>query len=275
MINDHVLNCFPLIQDLKDQYVYFRMQGCSPEDARGQLMKTYAKELEDYDESLIVLSGIALAQWGVSELEESSKQNIMTLLENRIAETEENGEKRALNAILKSISTEQPKKKCMIRPGKSSYSLNWSIGDTFAHKLTHPDAEKAGILGWYLLFRKVGQYTDWKGKTIQLGYVTFCDDQSLPKTTEDLNKLGFLRVMARGKKWEYMVQVDIQSKRMENTLKFDWIGCFPDAVTPIDEASVDPRVTMPFYEGTEKIHNCPRYEDYYCYLYSKYGIGGI
>ena len=94
MINEHVLNCFPLIQDLKNQYVYFRMQGCSPEDARGQLMETYAKELEDYDESLIVLSGIALAQWGVSELEESSKQNIMTLLENRIAETEENGEKR-------------------------------------------------------------------------------------------------------------------------------------------------------------------------------------
>lgn len=275
MINKLVLEYFPLIDDINDQYVFFRTEGWSPEEAQGKIINAYADELNDYDESVVVLSGIALAQWDTSELEENTKQEVLLMLEKKIAEAEKDEERRAFRAVLKNLSKEKKSNKRITPSSRKSYSLDWSIGDTFAHKLTHPNAEKAGIFGCYLLFRKIGQYNDWKGRTIQLGYVTVCSDNHLPKTTEELNALGFLRVMSHGEKWEYMVQVNIQSKRTENTLKLEWIGCFPDALTPNDEIVVEPRVTMPFYDGTDKASNCPRYEDSCCHFYKKNGIGGI
>lgn len=274
MIYKRVIDSFPLIYDINEQYVVLREQGCTPEQARDRLMSDYVEELEDYDEKIVVLSGIALAQREYSELDETTKQRTLALLQENIAAEEEAERKRAFSDILRNLSKEPSGNKRIKPPSRKQYCLNWAIGDTFAHKLTHPIAENAGILGWYLLFRKVGQYTDYKGKEHQLGYVTLCPENLLPQSTAELNDLGFLRVMQAGKKWEYMVQLDVQSKRTENTLQLERIGCFPDAATPIDEVTSDPRVTMPFYDGIDKASNCPRYEDSCCLFYRWYGIGG-
>ena len=158
---------------------------------------------------------------------------------------------------------------------KRSYSINWAVGDTFAHQLTHPAAEKAGIHGWYLIFRKVGQYVNSKGQIIQLGYLTLCPSAELPQTAAELNALGYLRMMNHGEKWDYMVQVDVQSKRAENKLGMKWVGCFPDAASPKDETEICPVGSMPLFGGIDKNTSCPRYEDAVCRFYRWYGIGGV
>ena len=80
--------------------------------------------------------------------------------------------------------------------------------------------------------------------------------------------------MPHGDKWEYLVQVSIQSKRTENTLQFNRIGCFPDVGVPNDEQKTKPEVVMPLYSGTNQLTGLPEYEDVICRFYRNYGIGG-
>ena len=110
---------------------------------------------------------------------------------------------------------------------------------------------------------------------IQLGYLSVCPPKELPQTTKELNALGFLRVMSHGEKWDYLVQIDVQSKRTENSLAMKRIGYFPDAASPNDEMESSPEVTMPLFSGIDSKTGYPRYEDAICRFYRWYGVGKI
>ena len=273
MIHNQIFDFYPIIYDSYTNYTFLRNQGCSSDETLKQILNDYSQELDDEDDSFAVFSGIALAQRDYGDIDEHTKQAALELTNQRLFGAEEH-EKRVINSILRQLSKDASPSKSKKEPKKRSYSVNWAVGDTFCHRFTHPDSEKAGICGWFLLFRKVGEYIDWKGHPIQLGYLTLCPQDALPQTVEDLNELGFLRVMNHGKKWDYLVQADIQSKRAENALKMERIGCFPNAISPVDEMQSSPEVAMPLFSGIDKKIGCPRYEDVICSFYQWYGIGG-
>ena len=206
-------------------------------------------------------------------MDEHTKQTALELTNRRLIEAAEN-EKKVIKSILRQLSKETSPPKSKKATKKCSYSVSWVAGDTFCHRFTPPNSERAGIYGWFLLFRKVGEYIDWKGHPKQLGYLTVCQQDALPQTVEDLNELGFLRVMNHGKKWDYLVQADVQSKRTENALKMERNGCFPNAICPVDEMQSSPEVAMPLFSGIDKKTGCPRYEDVICSFYQWYVIGG-
>lgn len=274
MINTVILDLFPVISDILERYAFFRGQAILPEKSRDLLLSEYAREMEDEDDSIIVLAGIALAQWDCSELEEDAKKQIQALINRRLLVLSRDEEKEALTEILLQLSKTKPLTQKRNTLSNGTYSLRWAVGDTFSHQLTHPEAEKAGILGWYLLFRKVGSYNDNKGRKIQLGYVTICPPGNIPQTTQELNSLGFLHVMKHGRKWDYLVQIDVLSKRAEKNLQFVWIGRFIDAASPFDEMKSAPEVSMPLFDGIDNKTGCPRYESVFCRFYRWYGIGG-
>ena len=274
MIDTVILNSFPVIHDILERYAFFRGQDILPEKSCDLLLSEYAKEMEDEDDSIIVLAGIALAQWDFSELEEDNRKQVQAMIHRRLPMLARDEEKEALTDILLQLSKSKPPRQKRNAIPKGAYAPRWEDGDTFSHQLTHPEAEKAGILGWYLLFRKVGSYDDNRGRQIQLGYVTVCPPDQIPQTTKELNSLGFLRVMAHGGKWDYLVQIDAFSKRAEKNLQFHWIGSFLDAGSPNDEMQSDPEVSMPLFDGIDNETGCPRYERVFCRFYRWYGIGG-
>lgn len=275
MISHRILDVFPLVNDVSERYTFLRSRGYDPTESRQKTLEEFAREMEDEDDAVVVLSGIALSQWDAAELEEKTTRAVVPLIENRITQTDEIEEKRVFKLILQTISKEKKLPDRKKAPPKKIYANNWEIGDTFAHRLVHPDAEKAGIMGWYLLLRKTGCYENWKGNPIQLGYLTVCPESMLPRTTSELNSLGFLRVMNHGKKWDYLVQVNVQSKRAENALKLERIGRFMDAAAPVDEMECPPEVAMPFFGGIDKATGCPQYEDAICHFYKMYGLGCV
>ncbi len=82
------------------------------------------------------------------------------------------------------------------------------MGDTFIHKLTHPSAEKAGIMGWYAVFQKAAEYEDELKKVTQIVYV--CPE--IPRTQEEIYHLARVRFARRGKgKWEYLAQLTFKN----------------------------------------------------------------
>ena len=273
MLDTTIIDLFPLIHDILERYSFFRSQAISPVKSRDLLLSEYAREMDDEDDSIIVLAGIALAQWDYSELDEDVNKKVQAMIQKRLLEVKRDEEKEAFAGILLHLS-KKPLRQERKRLSKSLYSLQWKDGDTFSHLLTQPEAEKAGILGWYLLFRKVGHYNDINGRQIQLGYITICPPEKIPQTTKELNSLGYLHVMAHGEKWDYLVQIDVQSKRAEKNLEFKWIGSFIDAGNPSDEVQSNPEVAMPLFDGIDRKTGCPRYENVFCRFYRWYGIGG-
>lgn len=274
MINKQIVAFYPLIHEIYTKYIFFRNHNCSSTETLEKIFLDYSHELNDDDDSFSIFSGIALAQRDYGEIDEHTKQTAMELANHRLGEAEKN-EIKIIESILMQLSKENSSPKSKKTAKSSSYTVNWIVGDTFCHQFTHPDSEIAGIYGWFLLFRKVGEYIDWKGHPIQLGYLSVCPQDAIPQTVEALNKLGFLRVMNHGEKWDYLVQANIQSKRAENALKMERIGCFPNAICPTDEMQSSPEVSMPLFNGIDKKTGCPSYEDVICRFYRWYGIGGI
>lgn len=155
--------------------------------------------------------------------------------------------------------------------GRKKYTPEWEVGDTFAHILTCPLAKAVGIEGWFILLRKVEEYVDNEGSHRQLMYVTLCQQNQLPQTMEELQKLGFLRMMCRGDKWDYLVQITFTSQRDEAFYGLTKIGTFANAGHPRDRTIENPLVTMPLFGRINRKSTYPDYEDTICRLYRKYG----
>lgn len=152
------------------------------------------------------------------------------------------------------------------------YKPNWMVGDTFSHTLTYPAAEKLGIMGWSILFHKVGEHIDNQEKCRQLVLVSLCPPGEVPSSYDDLQKLGFLPMMQFGERFEYLAQIVIGSKSEEMSYDLTKIGCY----IPSGESLMDcykeenPLVAMPLFGRLKRNDVGPAYEDQICRLYRRF-----
>ena len=154
----------------------------------------------------------------------------------------------------------------------STYVPDWKVGDTFSHVLTYPTAEALGIKGWIILLYKVGEYVDELEVHRQLMYVSLCPPEKLPSCKEDLEKLGFLRMMCKGDKAEYLAQITLKSKKAEGAYGLSKVGCFPDILLPDDRVDEEnPLTAMPLFGQARRDDLWTGYEDQICRLYKKNG----
>lgn len=271
-----LIEFYPLVFDILDAYRAALQRGMDCVSAGDLIRQSYCQELQDEDERDIVWIALALAQAQATTQDKTAKQNALRaiqacLADHKLSADEKDAFEQARQLIESPAAS--PVKKTRKR---APYLPDWKIGDTFAHPLTHPLTTHVGLTGWYVLFRKIGEYIDSKHKTNQLGYLSLCPSDMLPKTEAEMAALGYLRVMygMYGGRvgWEYLTQVSVQSKATERSLQLEFIGNFPAIAGPSDEAPLNPMIATPFFNGIDKETGCPRYEKSVCLMYKRNGI---
>lgn len=266
----------PLTVEVTDQYISLRKQGKNRTDAISLIQEGYSADLNDVDNRIFVLLGIAIALCKKKELTHSLASEALT----EIAKVRKLGnipprtalwvaEVEALltNDDMKGVETHYKKQKV--------YKTDWSIGDAFFHTLTHPKAKELGIYGWNIILCKAGDFQDSSQRRVQLMYVFLCEPNMMPSTTEQLQSLGFLRMMNHDEKWDYLVQLAFKSKKDERSYELTKFGNFPGLKPPLDSTEENPLCTMPLFGYLHKGAERPDYEDQICRLYRKYMNTGV
>lgn len=262
----------PLVVDIQKRYMDYRMTGKNRKDAIAAIRADYFQELQDIDDCVWVLIGLSLSLSKKKELTAkiaNETKSAITMfrqhlkLDNAVCNYLLEIEQLLAN---KSIYGKEAVYRC-----RTQYVPDWKIGDVLAHTLTYPKADDIGILGWTILFYKVGEYIDDFNKHHELMFISLCPPGKEPTCSAELQALGFLRMMPHDKKWDYLVQLSPKSKKDELNYEFTSIGNFPEVLPPCDQADENPLVSMPMFGRLRMNDMRPAYEDQICRLYKKYG----
>ena len=260
-------------EDVRLQYEKHRKRGCPRGDAIALVREEYNGELHDDDDRIAVLGGLVQGLYKKHELLETladeTRTEIQRIKQNCLCSEDIH---KYITEIEKKLNDANAYGKEAPYKQASVYRPDWAIGDTFSHALTFPAAENLGIIGWFILLHKVGEYVDAHGEYRQLMCVSICPPDSIPSSYDDLQKLGILPMMQSGGKYEYLAQIVIKSKRGENSYDLTKIGCFTkDNETLLDDYNENPLTAMPLFGTLKRNDLWPAYEDLICRLYRRFG----
>lgn len=262
----------PLVAEVRELYKTFRKSSKSREEAIVAVKDFFADEMTDSDDRLAVWIGLTLALCEKRELVKSvaEETGVQIKLFRQLIQVDDSESQYLswIESLLEDETLQGAEARYRVH---KPYKPDWEVGDLFAHTLTYPGAEASGIMGWSVLFYKIGEYQDMQNRSRQLMYVSLCPPGKEPASTEDLQKLGFLPMMKHGNKWDYIVQLNIKSKKTEMGYEFTEIGHFPGIIPPADRTEEDPFVSMPMFGHLSKDDVRPSYEDHICLLYRQFG----
>lgn len=235
-----MLGDFPVIEEIKSEYKDFRIKGFGRAEAVEKIKYNYRYELADEEGSLLVWIGLADAQFACKELSEEIAQCGLKAIESK-----EGSELAQLLGIRQLEKRKErysqppmPERK-KIREGKK-FRCNWEIGDTFAYRIKGEEAEKYHLAGRYMLLRKVSEVEIYNGQIHPIVSFTLWDNQDLPRTSEDFEKVPFLRLdhgrMNCGSdQYEYRIELLFTTKRQVERLELQFIGNFTGVKMPENE----------------------------------------
>ena len=183
----------PMMQEISDEYRALRASGSGREEAVSRLRAEYHNELQYMDDAPYVHLGIALALCRRGELTPDTAEPAKKAVEElRRIRPEKSAQLKRIEKTLdapESSGAEKPAKK------RKRYDPQWSVGDTFIRRLESPIAAEEGLAGWYVVIRKVGEFVDHLDKLVQLVVLSVCPPDAIPKTGDDVKKLGNLKMM--------------------------------------------------------------------------------
>lgn len=265
-----------LIDDIKYNYRHYRFFGNSREQAINMIKEAFCEELCDTDESPYVQIALALVLSKKNELTLEVKNDALeAIAELRVQEDYVNDKRfqRGCDELKEYLSDERIGPEAEFRAVKR-YKPEWKIGDTFIHAITSPEAEQKGFSGCYIVLCKVGEYLSIDQKHMQIVYSAICSKEAIPTTEEELNALGWVRMLCEGNKnrWSYIGQLDLKSKKDEERWNLQKIGCFPNIKRPSDEVAIRPLVSMPITGFFHKEEEYPHFENNICRLAKENGI---
>ncbi len=267
MVFEHWLIDNSTINDIMDYYCFLRKRGYGREQACDQVYAQFQEEADDMDDGPMVDIAVALALCGKDELTLQARNAAL----QAIRELKQRVPDHDYDKITQFISEKHIGPEATYRTRKQ-YDPGWEIGDTFIHTLSQPSAERMGLVGWHVLFRKVGEYLDQDSRHGQLVYVTVCQPGRVPKTDDELKALGYLRMMEHDQKSDYLVQLFFKNRKDEEQWQLKKIGCFPNAGCPDDATEENPLVCMPFFGAHHRNSNMLAYEDQVCQMIRLHGI---
>lgn len=260
-----------IIKDIQNLYRNYRIRGDGRNNAISRIKEQYVAELQDADDQFAVVLGIALS---LCERKELTAEIVIEALQQiqkyRQTNTLDQNMERFLSKVEAKLQDPSMQGDEATYHRRSLYSPDWNVGDLFKHTITCPDAVLHGILGWSILFYKIGEITDDCGFSRHLMYVTLCPPDQEPKSSAELQKLGFLRMMNYGDQADYMVQICVKSKREEASYEFAKIGNFLGITAPADCKEENPLVSMPVFGKFKSTSEYPSYEKQICMLYKKH-----
>ena len=190
-------------QDVRDDFMDMLRRGTSSEEAVKQLIDDFEQGPENLDTHIFWFA-LADTMWNLGVLQEEVKEQALLYLDAKtdLARWQEENPKAAphrkivLNDLRDKLNSPQPPKKKLSQ--YRIYHCTWQIGDVYAYPLDSEYAKEKGLYGRYFLFYKIDETTVHPGHTVPVVYVKITDeDGTLPKTTEELDKLAFVKLGLR------------------------------------------------------------------------------
>lgn len=260
----------PIIEEIKEEYRAKRAIGLSRSATVSELRQLYSNELNDSDDGPYVKIALALALSKSHELTNEIADDAINALE-LLKNTCRGNEKRicaARKIILNEASYGDEK---VVRP-KKRFCPGWNNGDTFVHIMNSNCAESCGLKKWGVIIRKVGDYVNNKNKEVQIVTLSLCPPELLDAIPDNIDSLGFLRMMPVGSgKNDYLAQMIITKRDNENAFELTKIGCFPVEKLPADQYNPDIRVARPLF-CLKNSDGCIHYEEVACSSFADNGI---
>ena len=230
---------FPVLEEIKEEYIQLRQVGNSREDAVRKLVESYADELQDIEETPLLWIGLADAQYFRKELSEDVAKKAISALDafesfgwdicpgdlNRRREHYEQAPMPERN-----VGKPGPKFRCQ-----------WRIGDTFAYQLTGKEAKELGIHGKYMLLRKVSEVEFGNGSLYPIVTVSFLGARAFPTSDEAFMDIPLLKLQEGGRmfspidKFEYRTVIVIKSRKKLAETPLQFVGNFMNVQMPTDE----------------------------------------
>lgn len=271
MIIDSLHECNPIIDEVLNFYTSQRINGLSRDYSVEQIYKRYCSELNDEEDRPFVIISVALSLCLRDELTTQARNDALKALDCLRKQGKNNITQQRFDDLVQCFSEDHLGPEAVYQ-AKKQYDPGWIVGDTFIHAFSQSSAERNGLAGWLVVFRKVGDYLDQLSRHIQLVYVTVCPADSIPKSNEELRALGCLRMMDHDGKYDYLGQLVFKNKKDEEQWALQKIGNFPNAGYPNDASDEDPLLSMPFFGVLHRKSQTPDYEDLVCHLYKHRGI---
>ena len=266
-----IFSVFPVIYDVKNGYVRYRRRGSSREQAVMAILCEYRQELLDTDDRPQVWIGLAAGMGAKKELTEECLQEAkaafrsMLSLHPEFAESIQTGQNRICQIGLigpeASYRTRRP------------FDPEWAVGDTFAYQLLGEYPEKYGLNHHFVLLRKIDTVIDADCRLTHQFYLTLCAPDAIPKTTEEMERLGYLPLCSRDGGFEYRAFVQVNSRKKLEQYSIFRVGSFPDAAPPKDEVVPPPPLHgWALYDLIRDPKQSNNLERYACWNYEKYGV---
>ncbi len=232
---------FPVLLEIKDEYIRHRQEGCDRATATQKVMDSYKQEIHHYadDDGLFVWIGLADAQFYRKELtvEIAAKATeAIDILSTYDWDICPGDLKRKKDNYARAPMPERK-----VGKPRPPFQCPWEIGDTFAYRLSGPDAESCGIAGQYALLRKVGDLDCGHGAIHPVVTVTIWKKEPFPTSSSEFASVPILKLQAGGRqfsprdKFEYRTELVIKTKKQLAGLSLTYLGNFPDVPMPEDE----------------------------------------
>lgn len=236
---------FPLLMNVKDEYLQTRNSGNSREQATSEILRRYSDEitLGSEDDGPLVWIGLADGQYANRELTTDISEKAVAALDfleqgpwhitqGDIRHRKENYSRAPMPE--KRIGKPCPKFHC-----------TWAVGDTFAYWLNGFTGTEAP----WLLLQKVSE-TEWSdGSLFPVVYLSLWEKEELPHTEEDYRSAPLLKVN-RGRfclpqtYHEYRTAILIKNKKQLAALSLAYIGSFRPVEQPEDEVIIENAAMM-------------------------------
>lgn len=229
----------PMWNDIKTAYIDLRRSGKGRSAAVDELCKEYHDEITigAEDDGLVFWIALADAQYALKELSD----NVAWRADNALAMLEKAVELAPLCIEKRKqwyAEAPMPERKNLRRSRK--YRCNWKNGDTFAYKLSGPDAENEGIAGCYALLHKVDEMEFGDGRLFPVVMLSLWRDLPLPSTVEEFQRVPFMRLncgrLGYPKNiYEYRTELLHSSQKEVERMGYIYLGNFQGVQMPEDE----------------------------------------
>lgn len=232
----------PMHSEIKNKYIHSRRDGKSRLDSVQNMIQSYSNEIVigSEDDALIFWIGLADAQYCCKELEEEVAQKALTALDR----LEQLGWNITPGDIVRRRLryAQIPMPERQIRKAKK-FRCTWEMGDTFAYKLSGPEADACGLSGKYVLLRKVDELEFGDGRLLPVVTFTIWEEPILPTTADEFVRQPILRLVSGRlglpkNLHEYRGEMLVTSKKKLNSLSLIYLGNFVDVPMPVDEVII-------------------------------------
>lgn len=237
------LQDFSLYCEAKKEYLELRKKGIGRADTIKEMQEHFADEISigSEDDGILFWLALADAQYSMKELSSEVAAYGLQFLDALEHSDLSIASGELVRRRERYAQAPMPEKKSV--RSRPIFHCGWSVGDTFAYRLSGPDADAAGISGKTVLFRKVGEVEFDHGHIVPLVTLTLWETDNLPQNSAELGLKPVLllrctKLLTHIRK-DYVAVLPFTSKRQLDKLKFLFIGNYPDIPSPAEQTVYD------------------------------------